>query len=488
MASPEVQTSLCSEPLDVSPEAFEEGLARIASEPLFRDAEDGEIEIAGNPFRRPTRLNDHRFIDFFEPLSGDQLTSNASLAANRLLLILYELDLVFLPVDGKPEGLENFRSFYGDGIRKAAGALRPVLERFLFGFLDDAVDVTGRWRADDLFAYLAECEEGFAEAKHGDLDAITGCRDPKVAAQAYLIQFAPDFLSEASAMARNTLGSFGPMQSDLFKILIDEYGYGVHASKHSTLFQDTLRSVGLVPEVHRYWQFYLPTSFLLTSYFHYISRNHRHFFRYLGALFYTESNLVSTTRAQSRVLRQIFGESVDTRYFDEHTHIDAHHGRMSLDGLIHPAVARFGDAVIPEILRGFEEFRLLEDIASQDFVAQIRWADAAADYERAAKALYARIESGELDLPLETFAEVLGERSTTHVHDDDRLLVLETGEMDFWPIYGPPRRYVAGDHMLVPKHRLHGSVVRSGESIYHQPLVPPELMAETVSRIETQSR
>lgn len=479
---------LSIEPIAASRDEIQESLERIAAEPLFSDAEDGEMEIAANPFRRPTRLNDHRFIDFHTPLLKDALTSNAGLAANRLLLNAYEQDLVFLPANGGGRNLSAFQAFYSNTVRRAWDTLRPTLETCVFGFLDRAVDVTGRWRADDLFSYLTESERSFADAPHRDLDTILACRDPKAAARAYLIQFASDYLSEASAMARNTPGAYGPLQSELFKIIIDEYGYGVHDSKHSTLFEHTMRSVDLIPEVHRYWQFYLPTSLMLTNYFHYICRNHRHFFRYLGALFYTESSLVYTTQAQSRALRQVFGDQVDTRYFDEHSHIDSHHGRMSLDCLIKPAVAHFGDAVIPEILRGFEEWRLLEDLASQDFINQVRWADACEDYEQAAEGLFARIQSGEINVPLETFIEVLGERSTTHVHDDHRLLVLETGEMDFWPLYGPPRRYRAGDHMLVPMHRLHGSVVRSEDSVYHQPLVSDALMAETVAQIEARTR
>lgn len=38
--------------------------------------------------------------------------------------------------------------------------------------------------------------------------------------------------------------------------------------------------------------------------------------------------------------------------------------------------------------------------------------------------------------------------------------------------------------MLVPMHRLHGSVVRSEDSVYHQPLVAPDLMARTVAALD----
>ncbi|MCH8958661.1 MAG: iron-containing redox enzyme family protein [Proteobacteria bacterium] len=137
-------------------------------------------------------------------------------------------------------------------------------------------------------------------------------------------------------MARNVLGNFGLAQSELFKVLIDEYGYGVHEAKHSTLFGETLRSRGLSSDVHAYWQFYLASSLALTNYFHFVTRNHEHFFRYLGALYYTEASLAPATRKQSETLRAVHGDRVDTRYFDEHAHIDEDHARMVIDQIITP--------------------------------------------------------------------------------------------------------------------------------------------------------
>ncbi|MGB9376476.1 MAG: cupin domain-containing protein, partial [Mycobacteriales bacterium] len=69
------------------------------------------------------------------------------------------------------------------------------------------------------------------------------------------------------------------------------------------------------------------------------------------------------------------------------------------------------------------------------------------------------------------------ECSTTHVHDDDRLLVIETGEMEFWNCFGVKHTYRPGDMTFIPKHRLHGSVVQSGECVYHQPVITRELLA-----------
>ena len=68
---------------------------------------------------------------------------------------------------------------------------------------------------------------------------------------------------------------------------------------------------------------------------------------------------------------------------------------------------------------------------------------------------------------------MLDERSTTHIHPDDRLLVLETGTMDFFPLAGVEIRLRAGDFLFIPQGRLHGSIVRSDHCTYHQPILTP---------------
>jgi quercetin dioxygenase-like cupin family protein len=191
----------------------------------------------------------------------------------------------------------------------------------------------------------------------------------------------------------------------------------------------------------------------------------------LGALFFTEASLVNTAKRQSTMLRSVFGDTVDRTYFDEHQHIDQHHGDMALNRLVVPALERFGDSVAGEIMLGFEQFRQLQHEADLDLLAQFEWADDLERYKDRAAELYAKIKSGQIDAALETFVEPRAERSTTHAHPDDRLLVIERGAMDFWPLYGEPMHLEEGALMYIPRHRLHGSVVRSAECVYHQPVV-----------------
>lgn len=443
---------------------------------LFFDAADTEIRIENNPYRRPTRTFDNDFINYSKPLTRKNQASNSALSTHRMLLNVYEADALFLPAEATDTFWDDFDAFYSPENVLNGTMVRPFLERKAFSFLDEEVDLSGDWDSGKVVSYFEHFLEQEIEARDAELTsnpifaAIVASPDPKRCARHYLIQLAPDFLSEASAMARMAPGAFGDIQSAIFNILIDEYGASVHENKHSTLYEKTLISVGLSPSVHEYWQFYHPTSLALTNYFHYVAKNKRLCFRYIGALLYTEASLVNTTKKQSALLREVFGTSVDTNYFDEHFHIDQHHGEMALERVVMPAIARFGDRAAVEILRGFMEFKLFEEIADEDLLAQFKFFNGLADNRRESTYFYENEVRGNDQIPLETFVECLGERSTTHTHPDHRLLVIESGTMDFWPLYGEAISLKAGDILSVPKHRLHGSVVTSEECVYHQPI------------------
>ncbi|HEX2050338.1 MAG TPA: iron-containing redox enzyme family protein [Actinomycetota bacterium] len=443
---------------------FKECLVRYGTNPLFVDSEEWTFE--SNPYRRPVRPQVLRYMDFETPLTRDQILDYSSLAANRLLLNVYEHDLVFLPEEGFDGIHDDFGRFYAPETRALAEVIRPVLERHVFSFLDDEVDVSGRWTRAELEAYLVALPE---EAKKADNVAVRTIREssnPHHAAVTYMIQFAGDFLSEASAMARNLLGNYGPAQSELFKIVIDEYGYGVHDTKHSTLFERLLTSIGLAPKPHAYWQFYLTSSLLLNNYFHFVCKNHDRFFRYLGALYYTEATLSDICDRVGRLLREVFGPDADLRYFGEHVHIDEHHGRMALDKIIRPVLDLYGDAVIPEIVRGVEEFRLLAEIADDDFAAQVAWSDGGPRYKSLHDPVYDAIAGGRVECPVQRFVEPRGELSVTHVHDGDELCHIVSGTMRFVTGHDRYELLHGGEGTVIRSNRLHGAIIESEECVY----------------------
>ncbi len=462
-------------------EIFQENLAKYCELPVFQQARGEELYIENNPFRRPLRSNDNPFINFFRPLKKSEVMSNSSLASNRILLNIYEQDMQFFPYENTDSAWEHYHSFYSPEVRYLGDSIRPVLERKVFSFLEDEISITGKWNKSNIIEYFTEFKDQLGSSTSSFLQKIPQFKNSKAIASYYLMQLAPDFLSEASAMSRNVSGSFEPIHSNLFKILIDEYGNGVAKAKHSNLFHKTMRSCGLSDKIHYYWQFYLPGSLLFTNYFHFLTKNHGNFFKYIGALYYTETAVAAVANNQSKMLRAVFGKSVDTTYFDEHVHIDQFHGQMVLDSIVKPVLDQFGDRVVGDILRGFEECQLIEQLAEDNIIAQVDWYTRIPEYREAAKTIYSKIQKGEFETPLDTFIESSEERSTTHVHPEHRLLCIENGTMNFWPFFGDPLFFKEGDIMLIPRNHLHGSVVSSDECVYHQPIVPQSMMKNVLN-------
>ncbi len=452
-------------PFELDSQQLKDLVVDFASNPSFLDNE--EWENSDNPYRRQLRPQVLPHLDFSASLTAGEILDYSSLAANRLLATVYELDLMFLPKqDVLTEPMwTDFRNFYNPTNRARGEMIRPSLEKHVFGFLDDEVEVTGNWTTESLVAYLEKARELPSTPSASEL-AIRKSADPQRAGRNWLIQFAPDFLSEASPMIRNVAGYYGPVQSEWFKVIIDEYGYGVHDTKHSTLFENTLTSVGLGADLHRYWQYYLTSSLMMSNYFHYLGKNHELFFRYLGALYYTETTLVDFCRRAADLLTEVFGPDADVTYFTEHVHIDTHHGRMALEKMIIPIVEQCGESVIPEIVRGFEEFQVINRIADEDFAAQVAWMDAGAENKRLHDPVWERVERGEVTAPVAHIVEPHGELSNTHLHDGDELCHIVSGTMKFVSGYDSYKILEAGEGTVIWHNRLHGAIIESDECVY----------------------
>lgn len=447
-------------------DCFKQALKQLSEIKIFSDS-DSWIE-ENNPYRRSIRPQVFKHLSFSKPLARQEVLDYHSMAANRILLTAYETEFVFLPETGFKSIQDDFQDFYSPETSTLMALVRPKLERFLFGFLETEIRVTGNWTADLFRQYaeefisstLDETEENKA------MNAIVSSRNPTEAAKAFLIQLAGDFLVESSAMARNLPGSYGPIQSELFKVVIDEYGFGVHETKHSTLFEDVMKSVGLNHRPHAYWQFYLTSSLLLNNYFNDLCRNHSKFFRYMGAIFWAETTFIKTCADMAKMMRVVFGPTAEVKYFAEHAHIDEHHSRMALEKLVMASIKQHGNHVIEEIVRGIEEAKLLASIADDDFIRQIHWSDNADYYKSLAPQVHAAID-GCSEVPVQRIVEPRGELSVCHVHDGDELCWIESGTMKFVTGQNQSTLLHAGEGTVIEANRLHGAIIESEECVYH---------------------
>lgn len=420
-------------------------IERYAARPLFENS--SEWIIRDNPYRRPVDLKTVQQLDFSSPLNRAEILGTSALAAHRMLLNIYETDLIFLPASDFASKRADFSSYYSNDNKLLGELIRPTLEAHVFSFLKDEINVTGKWTVDALQSYMQAILEKHEKSELDICKRIVASANPQRAARALLIQVAGDFLSEASASSRNILGKYGEIQSELFKIVIDDYGYGVHPAKHSTLFENTLATCELMSDVHAYWQFYLSSSLAINNYYHYVSRDHSKYFQAVGAIAMAEAMFSHSCREISRMLRTVFGQPVDTYYFDEHYHIDAHHGRMAFEYVVAPAIARHGDGIIPDIVRGMEELQLLTAISDEDLIAQIEFADSVEELKTRAQAM--------LDEGVQGVSQV--EKSlVTKVNDHDQLYVAESTALDLVITDDQIVRLEPGQGIIVPRQRLHG--------------------------------
>ncbi len=426
--------------------ALHETVLSYASSGIF--ARRDEPWTDDNPFRRPLLNEPFTPFDTTTPLPLSRTASNASLVAQRILMSIYERDFVFLPKEHLEGGKwDDFQTYYGDSLRVLGELIRSHLEPWVFRAVADEVSVSGTWTMESFTAYFEDFRKSFTAAGTATLmEAIRTARNPVAAAQTYLIQLAGDFLVESSAMARNAIGNYGPLQSHLFKIVIDECGYGVHSTRHSTLYQNVLVSRGFSPIPHAYWELYLPSSFYLNNYYSYICRDHRHLFKYFGAILQVETAFRVTCGHMADMMTAVFGDSAETQYFREHVHIDTHHSRMVLEEIIVPAVEAYGNSILPDIVRGFEESRIVGNLFGDGLMSQILWGDSFFAGDCNAQRVTSAKEAG-----------LSGRWRGTQVSDGPMTFAVRAGELDLVAGYGIVATYGAGQSVSIPAGVLYAA-------------------------------
>ncbi|MFI4964152.1 MAG: iron-containing redox enzyme family protein [Caulobacterales bacterium] len=280
-------------------------------------------------------------------LMGDDPTL-AGLVKHQALMRCYQARYVLLPAQAPAGGvLAPLSRHYGEARLRALADIRPRLEAELIAPLAPAGE-------GDIEAYVAAM---LARIREGSENAFTAWLRNAAHRQDhyrnFLVQSSPDLLAEASASALGVIGEFGEAQSALFRILIDEFGYGAHARKHAVLYRATMRSFGLDDAYNGYWPWFDTTALELHNVIHWLFQNPRNIFRQVGFLLHAETAYQCSTLAHHRYLRE-FHPDADARYFAEHAHIDLHHTRMVIDEAVTPLIARFGPEAGGEIIAGAE--------------------------------------------------------------------------------------------------------------------------------------
>jgi len=139
---------------------------------------------------------------------------------------------------------------------------------------------------------------------------------------------------------------------------------------------------------------------------------------------------------------------------------------------------RHGNAAAMEMGQGLAAAAKLAERARWDLGEQLHWLSTIDRHFIYARKISERIEAECPGIDRDTFVEPREMCSTTHVHNDHRLVSIEEGVMHFWGNLNMRLEMRPGDKVLIPEGRLHGSSVLSDECTYHQPIIPDSWVQE----------
>lgn len=444
-----------------------ETIKAFAVAPQFRAATVDELINEANPFRRPVRPDDLSFLDYSSALTADEVGSLSALLGHRMLLNAYEAELVFLPDVSSLASTADAQAFYSSDGRLRAERARPILERHLFSYLAEAEPAAPAPVGPLVDHMLSERDRLAANDFVGC--AIRSLARPREAMLFVLLQLSATLPTRMAAIGRGALGDDSG-QVDVTGAFLAAFQ---QERERLSQLRELLSACGLTPAPRAYWQFYLGSTMATVTYLHGVCRDHSRLFEATGALLHhtvaqpvLDQQYQALSQATLGFTPRLFAGAAPT----------AAESRAQIEALVLPLLECYGEDFAVGCRRGFDASARLASLAADDLVAQVTWADQLERYKAKAEGLRRLIRDEEIEIDLDTFVESWEVTSTTHVHDDHRLVVIEEGEMHFWNNIGEKIRLSTGDAVLIPKGRLHGSTVLSGECTYHQPIIPDELL------------
>ncbi|WP_218574773.1 hypothetical protein [Reyranella sp. CPCC 100927] len=437
---------------------------QFAAHTAFRSAMVEELELDEDFHRRPLRPEDLSFIDFTTPVVTESAFRLPFLAAQRLLLCANELEMARPPRDGSSAAFEKYLNFHSEENRTLAAQIKPFLEDFAFDFLcgeDAAVPSVESCVAQ--LAVLLQTEMAF----WGDVfDHLVSTRYVEGGLGYILIQ--KQSLAGSKRVAFGKAGAMGYFDhlspQDWPKLAQDE--------TDQQIVRRLAELCGIAKGEHSYWQFYLSTSLAECNLLHALAARPGAALALSGAAFAAEATWLAFRGLIAQAgpcLRITNRDDLAGRRSDAANELLARFARV-LGRIEH----QYGLPGLRLVRQGLTAASALAGHARRNLEEQLNWLASVESYRDIARQISARIEVERPDIDRETFVEPREMCSTTHVHDDHRLVVIETGNMVFWGNVGMKLRLAPGEMVLVPEGRLHGSSIESDECVYHQPIIPDE--------------
>ncbi|AJK49760.1 hypothetical protein [Burkholderia plantarii] len=441
----------------------------------FRSAQVSELLLDDDFHRRPLRPEDFEFLKFQKPVRMHNVSRLPALASGRTLLSIYELGVARLPRSADADEWQHFSGFYGDDVQVFGAQIVPFLEAYAFEYLarDQTVEAEAGAAAarlkriiDDETAFWTET---FARLMRNDY-LQEGLRF-------IMVQRWAQLPSKRRALARATASGFLDMLPDALRPTLQG------DLPDDALLEKIAASVGVTRQQHAYWQFYLPTSTAKCNLLYALGRRPDRAFAFAGAAFAAEAEWLAFGAALERACAHLV--PAGRQPGDVERRADALVAQF--EQALQTIAGRFGPSAYAQAVQGTAAHERLCERGRWDLGEQLLWLSSIRHYVRFAHRISDRIDVECPGIDRETFVEPFEMCSTTHVHNDHRLVTIEEGEMLFWGNVGMQLKMNVGDKVLIPDGRLHGSTVLSGECTYHQPIIPDDWVKALVAELEANS-
>lgn len=443
----------------------------FAANPAFRAAEWEELTTEDNPYRRPVRPDDLAWLDYSKQMPVAKALKLSALLGHRMLRNVYDSELLYLPPAAGEAAATDAATFYSDGNRMLGALAAPVLEQHLFGlFGSERKPLAGYGPEQVAAAIEAYHEQRLAEPGRA-FTAAHATKDRKASATFVLLQLSAYLPASRVAVGRAALGEFDVAHPGARVTLLDDYR--TWAGPHDE-YRSLVEGAGLKTTTGAYWQLYLGTSLARGNHLHWLSRNREKYPEFLGALLHHSIDQAVTAAWFADVFED--GLGVRSTLFDQ-LGLAPGNLRGLADRWIAPLHRLFGPDGVERFHHGFADAAWPAHLWDEDLATQLAWADDIPLHQAKAERIQRYSAENDITVDLDTFVESNEETSTTHVHDEHRLVMIERGEMHFWNNVTHKIDLHEGDKVLIPVSRLHGSTVLSGECTYHQPIIPEDIYA-----------
>ena len=183
-----------------------------------------------------------------------------------------------------------------------------------------------------------------------------------------------DGLVEASQLSRVIGGVGNDVQAMLTKILIEEYGGGKLARKHSSFFAAMLTEFGMNSTPEAYFEI-IPWEVLANiNHSFTLCERKRNFLRYIGSLLYFEISVPAAFQNYKTAGERLGFSEQAIGYWDVHIKEDLRHGQWMLNEVALPLINRYEDSAW-EIVLGYDQQRFISTRASQAIAQSIQQAE-----------------------------------------------------------------------------------------------------------------